>query len=456
MFAAVSKNIPLTRAERCFLGGPFIRENLVGNLPVELRHCLFAFEQAHGESHKLVDWNVLLSEATFSSVDSHQSQFSFNAVRFLMPVRLSDCEIDGTASFFHCVFDSSLLLGEISDLASTKTFSGGLIFYDCKFAGVVNVNKEGSYTQLTFDKCVFGSSFIAQKLRVNRVHSRKLSLAESIFEKKVQISAENLIEVAPAFEGATLKKGIDFGPFETVLDQKFFDQLYEEVLAALGLPENNDAAKQERHSAAKDQFDLELLRLIAGARVIRLASQSSGDKFSEAQLHALELAAYQRLSTTNAVSRRFACLYGLLSDYGCSLSKPIAWGGVLLLVSAFFYALLNEMSQSTSYLQHVDWPQVFHQLSRRDLLRVLESLRHVDFCEIGQALLYSLSRVIPVGPWQDLVFTDSILSTGKGVSISPSSWQKIVVVIVATLQSLFSAVFIFLFGLAARRKFQVG
>jgi hypothetical protein len=172
--------------------------------------------------------------------------------------------------------------------------------------------------------------------------------------------------------------------------------------------------------------------MISGVRVIRLASQSGGDKLSEAHLHALELAAYQRLSTTKCVPKFFATIYSALSDYGCSLWKPLAWFSGLLVASTFAYAILNESAQQTPFSGYIDWD------------------------ELLQSFLYSFSRVVPIGPWQDLVFPDSILSAGKGASTEPSSPQKVVVVLLATAQSFFSAILLFLFGLAARRKFQVG
>jgi hypothetical protein len=183
---------------------------------------------------------------------------------------------------------------------------------------------------------------------------------------------------------------------------------------------------------AKLEEDIELRLFIAGARIIRLASQSNGDKLSEAQLYALELAAYQRLLATPTITKLFASVYGVLSNYGCSLWKPAIW----LLTAWFFlgllYALLNESAQSSPFLGGP------------------------DFGELSQGLLYSLSRVIPLGPWQDLSFAESILTTSKVQNPTYSTWQKILVVLLAALQSLFSGILLFLFGLAARRKFQVG
>ena len=452
----LSHGVPISLAEKSFMGGPFLRVRVGGGHVVQLRNCLFSFDQQEDSNSFAVDWNVMLYRSTFSTPRSSAPALNFSYINFLSSFNLSDCNIEESTRFLNCSFTGNFFLGESKNSNFQRIFDGSILFVDCTFNGQVNANQTEQYKGINFNNCTFRNRFGASTLRVHRGISSVLSFSRSVFEDKVIISSDNLIEVVPAFADTTLQKGIDFGPFKAVIDEKFFKRLRGNILEEMASWPAFSAEKNINLSDLQVHEDAELSRMISGVRVVRLASQSRGDKLSEAHLHALELAAYQRLSTTNGASRTFARLYGLLSDYGCSLSKPIAWGGLLFLVSAFLYVLLNEMSQSTSYLQHVDWPQVFHQLSRRDFSIVPESLRHVDFCEIGQAFLYSLSRIIPVGPWQDLVFTDSILSTGKGASISPSSWQKIVVVIVATLQSLFSAIFIFLFGLAARRKFQVG
>ncbi len=456
MQTCISHGIPLSRADKSFLGGPFLRMKVGGNHGVQLQNCLFSFDKQEDSNSIAVDWNVILYRSTFSTPRSSAPALNFSYINFLSPFNLSDCHLEESTRFLNCCFTSNFFLGETKDSNFQRIFDGSILFVDCIFNGQVNANQTEQYKGINFNNCTFRNRFSASTLQVHRGISSVLSFSRSVFEDKVIISSNNLIEVVPAFADTTLQKGIDFDPFEAVLDEKFFKRLRANILAEMASWPAFSAEKNINLSDLQVHEDAELSRMISGIRVVRLASQSRGDKLSEAHLHALELAAYQRLSTTNGASRTFARLYGLLSDYGCSLSKPIAWGGLLFLVSAFLYALLNEMSQSTSYLQQLDWLQVFNDLSYLDLSIVLESLKHFDFCEIGQAFLYSLSRIIPVGPWQDLVFADSILSTGKGASISPSSWQKVAVVIVATLQSLFSAIFIFLFGLAVRRKFQVG
>lgn len=426
------EGILLSHLEQCFVGGSFIRSDVGSRFAIQMRSCLFAFGGEEGEIRPFVRWNVWLYKSTFSTQETSGPWLNFTNVDFTHGLNLSDCNIENFVNFNTCNFDSTFFLGENPSGNVKPVFEGALQFSDCVFSGQINANKTNRYTKINFLRCDFKGKFGAKNLRVHRTSSGILSFAESTFEKKVTISAENLIEVAPAFEDSTLKKGIDFGPFEAVLDRKFFKMLREEVQTRLDFLDEGNLTSKERQYATRVEIDIELRRLIAGVRVIRLASQSGGDKLSEAQLHAMELAAYRRLSTTGLMNKLFACMYSGFSDYGCSLSKPVIWWFGALFLAGFLYALLNECAQLSAFQGPL------------------------DFGEIWEGMLYSLSRVIPVGPWQDLVFADSILSTTKGASTAPSSGQKIAVVVLASLQSLFSAILLFLFGLAARRKFQVG
>lgn len=428
----ISHGIPLSRAEKSFLGGPFLRIKVGGNHVVQLHNCLFSFDKQEDNNSIAVDWNVMLYRSTFSTKSKTSSALDFSRINFLSGLNLSDCNIEEHTWFKNCTFASTFFLGESPSSKFDRIFDGSLAFVECIFEKPVNANQGKKYSAISFHKCTFNDKFGANGLRVYRNFSDTLSFSESIFNKKVFISSYNLIEVAPAFAGTTLNEGIDFGPFEAVLDQKFFDKLRKDVLSFMGLKSVRDAKYNSKLAELKSQEDIELRRMISGVRVIRLASQSSGDKLSESQLHALELAAYQRLSTTQAASKFVAMLYGLSSDYGCSLLKPFVWLLVLMFVSSIGYSALNESAQLTPFSGQLNWPEVL------------------------QGLVYSVSRVIPIGPWQDLVFADSILSTGKGASSNPSSPEKIAVVFLATAQSFFSAILLFLFGLAARRKFQVG
>lgn len=432
MLTSVSHSIPLNRVEKGFLGGPFIRTNVGGSSVVHLHQCLFAFGNEDGESRQVVDWNVNLYRSTFSNPGSSAPMLNFNYINFVWAFNLSDCNIDAGARFLKCNFFSNFFLGESNRKDFKRKFDGDILFFECVFTGEVNASQIKEFKKINFNNCTFQSKFSVSVMQGHCGISSILSFSGSAFESKVSIRSDNLIEVAPAFADTTLKKGIDFGPFEAVLDEKFFKRLRADILKEMASwPDSNPSEGGNRRDLRVYE-DAELHRMISGIRVVRLASQSRGDKLSEAHLHALELAAYQRLSNTPTISKFFASAFGLFSDYGCSLAKPLLWLLALLIISSLGYSLLNESAQQAPLSEQLNWPEVL------------------------QGLVYSISRVIPVGPWQDLVFADSILSTGKGASPEPSSPQKVAVVLLATVQSIFSAILLFLFGLAARRKFQVG
>jgi hypothetical protein len=430
-----------TYLEKCFFGGRLLFSSFGGTVPIGLNSCLIVIDSTTLPTGTKRGWSVNFEKTLFSVEPAKISKCRFDQISFSEALDLSGATIEGDVDFQSCNFSSEVVtVYGGNTLAKTRSADDltpeqneeSLSFIACEFFGPLKIASSKGNRGLYFLGCEFKELVDASEFRVGRHRVLSCSFADSTFKRKVLICDENLIDLAPAFTDATLTKGIDFGVFESVINNKFFEALKDDLRSLSNASSKRANAAIANPNEISSAFDKELLRLISGVRVIRLASQSSGDKLSESQLHALELAAYQRLSTTRAASEFFASAYGWLSDYGCSLLKPFVWLLVLMVVSSIGYATLNESAQKAPFTGQLSWPEVL------------------------QGLLYSFSRVIPIGPWQDLVFADSILSTGKGASAAPSSPQKVAVVLLATAQSFFSTILLFLFGLAARRKFQVG
>jgi hypothetical protein len=112
--------------------------------------------------------------------------------------------------------------------------------------------------------------------------------------------------------------------------------------------------------------------------------------------------------------------------------RPLAYWAALLVLSALIYSGLNEISQPNPFSGTF------------------------SLNEVLQGFVYSLSRMIPIGPWQEVNFSDSILFKNNALKVEQVPFEKFVVVTFAAIQSLISTILIFLFGLAVRRRFQIG
>jgi hypothetical protein len=169
-------------------------------------------------------------------------------------------------------------------------------------------------------------------------------------------------------------------------------------------------------------------------RTLKQAMEDNRSRLSEGRFFRLELKA-RRLRDDEQVQwweRVFSSLYGLLSDYGNSVIRPVGAFGVGLAGFTAFYWLwgfwLNGGVLTT--------PGYF-----------TPGLLWVDDT-VWDALRYSGSRMFPFGAlsdddwaWRDTLLGERSLS--------------LIVRAVATAQSFYAAVVSFLFALAIRRRFQI-
>jgi hypothetical protein len=233
MLTSVSHGVPLSRVEKGFFGGPFVRIKIGASTAVELRFCLLAFGEEKEENCDAVNWNIFIYRTLFSTPSLSVSGLNFKYITFQSTFSLTDCDIEGNLSFQYCSFLKPMFMCDEHSRYFKRTINGSLVFSDCNFSMHVNANIKSKYQLLRFSRCKFDDVFYVDRIRVTRSTTSNLSFRDSIFEKKVVISAENLIEVAPAFADATLRKGVDFGPFEAALDRKFFKKLRGDVLSCL-------------------------------------------------------------------------------------------------------------------------------------------------------------------------------------------------------------------------------
>ena len=165
-----------------------------------------------------------------------------------------------------------------------------------------------------------------------------------------------------------------------------------------------------------------LRELEGGLRALRKGSEAVGDATKAQRFFRLELITKRRRrKRVGGLLRISSYLYQLLSDFGGSMGRPLFWIGVAWLFFACIFAL---------------WP--------------IEGPR--DF--LG-ALNFSARNIVrPFSAWASAeLYPDSFAAT---ILQNPDTTSGLSVRIIATVQSFFSLILLFLFGLAARRQFQIG
>lgn len=201
------------------------------------------------------------------------------------------------------------------------------------------------------------------------------------------------------------------------------------------IPQNLDSWRSQAAQAIRDArfADLE-----AAYRTLKLKMEQSRDRMEEARFFKLELMARRR-RRDDAVpnwERIFSDIYGVSSDYGNSILRPIIG---LLLISLTFSALYWSISNGLSGRSFAPISAWANGEMRID----------ADFWE---ALRFSSGRVLPFGVFNDLKPEGWIgnLLAGNG-----SKFWSFTIRLIATVQSLAAIVLAFLFALAVRRRFQI-
>ena len=168
-------------------------------------------------------------------------------------------------------------------------------------------------------------------------------------------------------------------------------------------------------------------------RTLKLAMEDKRDRVMEGKFFQLELKARRRRRKPNVLfwERIASDFYGIFSDYGNSVVRPLVWIFASVVIFACIYWLLGI---DTS--QH---PVTFRSGS--------------DFWE---ALSYSAGRVLAFGPWRETPPAGSMMGIllnidGEGAGRRTAFGIRLL----ASFQSVLAIILVFLSGLAVRRRFQI-
>lgn len=185
-----------------------------------------------------------------------------------------------------------------------------------------------------------------------------------------------------------------------------------------------------------------LKELEGGCRAIKVAMGRDRDEAMEQRYYRFQLIARRKQKGTPVAEKLYSWLYATFSDYGMGLWQPFA---TLLALTLGFGALYWGWGEGLR-----GWPHGFSPIPNGAIDQ-----------EAWDALLLSANNVFrPFGVWSSEFHT----SFGAGwvkdflsaFDAPNEGGQRLAIRLTATLQSILAVVLFFLFGLAVRRRFQIG
>jgi uncharacterized protein YjbI with pentapeptide repeats len=250
----------------------------------------------------IFDQAAFAAKATFSTTQ-FQGSTSFLDARFGGAALFGNCAFDDVATFEAAKFDDGVTLREAK-------FNREASFVRAVFSGAVDFQSVQFASQSSFDHCSFEDSADFQ----SAAFAKKASFEEAEFR-----GSSN-------FESAEFREVGHFSRANFVADSPSF----------LGVPQKTTLIFRDTTFATPKGTSEELEHYTA----LKQLAESQGHHSQALEFHAKELEARQR-SATEGISRRLVTrLYGLLSDYGRSFTRPF-WYLLGLTAITFLIALSN-------------------------------------------------------------------------------------------------------------------
>jgi hypothetical protein len=423
--------------------------------------------------------NAVFESATFSG------NAGFNRATFSGIAWFKSATFSGDAGFEGATFSGNAGF-------EGATFSGDAGFSGATFKKLASFSK----TRGGEDKAVtFGQAAAFQNAQFEGVAQFEgaqfkgvMDFDTAVFKQFADFSGAGVAEKEPDWRG-----GFDGARFEASLDVRGLDlkavSLFEGARFDRGVMLDRVDVKAERAAQAtalllaRNAEDREpaLRALESGALRLKQAMEAEKDYTREQAFHALELRARRLRKDTAWTEKVFSFGYLVFARYGASIGLPFAWLAAAIVGFAGFYWMLERGAGGTGAS-----------------LASVSIARPVD-ADLVAATRYSLSRVFPLGTWDesdepvrvvedkdaasafDCSFRERLAAIGEcrptadrfvqkdaaGQDIRDKNKKPVadttrlelhrtVLALVSTLQTIFAGGLYFLFALAVRRKFQIG
>jgi Pentapeptide repeats (9 copies) len=357
-----------------------------------------SFEDASFSDNACFKNAKFLGGAGFDSA-TFSREAGFSSAKFLGDANFTRVSFSGDASFERAIF---LGAARFNSARLQKSASFGKVRFEVKDG------EELKSGRMTFGKAVFsGPTDFEGAVFATRQTDHSAAFHEARFDDRISFRDCGDHWVA-ALDEAEIIGRIQIDPRSEAESLRDFDEV---VLARARADGNN---KYTGVSLLKE--------LEGGCRTVKVAMGAVRNDILEQRFYRFELKARQHKVTTPWFEQRASQLYGWVADYGLSPTRPLIALFAVVVTSAVL--LLGLRRITTGQLQ-----------SGSDLL---------------SAVSLSLGRVFPFGAFESVSN-----KWFEGFTQGHQGWEFLVRSL-ATLESLLALFLVFLFGLALRRRFQIG
>ena len=311
-------------------------------------------------------------------------------------VHLSHSTIGGV-SLFECN-----VLGRCA--ISNASVPGGLTFDSSDFEGQVSISETDISSFARFIDCDFNDRVVFRDVQWSVGMVTSAFTTGSRFKELVTFTSRETPPIQ-LFDGGEFEANVGF-------DSRYHGRWGEAFLDEL----KSQDFDQEKSAILASKLE-------AASRNLRNLAQARGDASTEHFWHRAEIIARRRTSSVHGLEEIASHAYGWLADYGLSIGRPFIWLLGMIIVLGVVYA----------YAGGTSWAGA------------------LDLSSLEQGVGFSLHQSFPVG-----VFDDPDEKWSDALLGRDFSFAKLGIRILATSQTILSAILIYLGIMAIRRKFKIG
>ncbi len=440
-----------------FFGGSAGFENAIfSDGCANFKEALFAGGDANFKSAEFSGGNVNFQSAIFSggNANFHSAQFSGGDENFKGILAL--CDLDFTRGR-----QGPQSAGKIASQPSRRMIQRGKISSVPDFT-LHLTTPEAQMAMGGFRGFDLGAAYCFGPVKfADRRFSQAPRLASTQFFDRVEL------------HGVSMHEGVDLAEarFKYDSDRDIAPPTLADILVKLQsqanakiLPENVRRLAEKHYQTAIQQFidtNHQAARFESAYRTLKQLTAGIGARTEEQRFFALELKARQARtdSDVRVWEKRFAALYGAMSDYGQSLTRPFWWLVRLSAVMAAVYIALNLTAPTPAGAEPAPWPVA----SSQDRL----ATRHTR-AVLARQTGYIASRVFQPGP---IVYSIEITAiplidpnrhhpwaralSGEGASEEAPGLHPYLFALARLVHRILALPLVFLFLLTLRRRFQI-
>ncbi len=377
--------------------------------------------------------DIELSECTFregvviKNIFS-KGVFSCTESGFFGNTSIEGCRFLGNVSFYQSVFKSHFSCC-FNDFERSVDFESIVCDGEFKFINNEKILKEASFNKMIVKGVAdFSNVNFCGKMDFSFTNFEKIVYFEMIKFPDDPLLCQGAFKLSrfighASFIGAGCRSFASFSG--AIFEQGISIDLEPEAKVSEQFKSERDSVVNRLSGYWPDRAHHALVLLEGGCRVLKQAMRSASNPIREQVFYRLELMARASQPDLRSGERSFLYIYEIISDYGSSFIRPaVSLFAVFMICFYIYYALI-----SLNLHDFTEW---------------------MDISYLLQSFSFSLSRIFPFGAFQEI--TDEYIKSAAGDSL----FRRVIVALLASVQSSVALVLSFLFGLALRRRFQIG